>query len=152
LRTNNQILGQYARMWPRDVFYRLITKTTKKGEQRKGKSGSKLLFREIDLLTKAGVYILYRDDVPHYIGQATKLRLRLREHACAKDSRYYNFWNYFSAFVVENPEHRNQVESILIAAMPTANSAKPRMKKESLPAGVRKMIHEIESKRANPNK
>jgi predicted GIY-YIG superfamily endonuclease len=152
MRNSNQILGQYARMWPRDVFYRLVPKAAKKGEQKKGRGGSKLLFREIDLLKESGVYILYRDDVPYYIGQATKLRLRLREHACAKDSRYYNFWNYFSAFVVKDENHRNQVESILIAAMPTANSAKPRMKKESLPVGVRKMIREIESKRANPNR
>ncbi len=151
MRSDEQILGQYARMWPRDVFYRLVPTTTRK-DKKERKSGAKLLFRDIELLTKPGVYILYRDDVPHYIGKATKLRLRLREHACAKDSRYYNFWNYFSAFVVENPHHRNQIESILIAAMPTANSAKPRIKKESLPTGVRAMIHEIESKRANPNK
>jgi predicted GIY-YIG superfamily endonuclease len=149
LRPDEQILGQYARMWPRDVFYRIVPKATKNSKK---KGSSKLLYRDIELLTKPGVYILYRDDIPHYIGKATKLRLRLREHACAKDSRYYNFWNYFSAFVVENLHHRNQIESILIAAMPTANSAKPRIKKESLPAEVRAMIHEIESKRANPNR
>ena len=149
MRTNNRILGQYARMWPRDVFYRLLPKEKKSVHTRKVGS-PKLLFRDIELLTKPGVYVLYRDTEPYYIGQAKKLRLRLAEHACSSDSRYYNFWNFFSAFVVENQEDRNAVEGILIAAMPTANSAKPRIKKESLPRPVRKMVGEIRSNRANP--
>jgi hypothetical protein len=37
----------------------------------------------------------------------------------------YNFWTHFSAFVVEDVAHRNELEGILIAAMPTANSATP---------------------------
>jgi predicted GIY-YIG superfamily endonuclease len=151
MRTNNQILGQYARMWPREVFYRLVPKA-RKGEQQKGHSGSRLLFRQIDLLTKPGVYVLYRDTEPYYIGQAQKLRTRLNEHACMPGSRYYNFWTFFSAFVVEDQKHRNEIEAILIASMPTANSAKPRIKRESLPVEVRRMVREIEKKRANPNR
>ena len=145
-----KILGQYARMWPRDVFYRLVDNEKKRDTQKKAKSSAKLLFRTIELLTKPGVYVLYRDGVPYYIGQAKKLRSRLWQHACAPDSRYYNFWNFFSAFVVEQPSDRNDIEAILVAAMPTANSAKPRIKKESLPAGVRKMVREIGANRANP--
>ena len=87
------------------------------------------MFRTIELLKKPGCHILYRDGVPYYIGQAKKLRGRLWQHACVPDSRYYNFWNHFSAFVVEDPDHRNEIEAILVAAMPTANSANREFKK-----------------------
>jgi hypothetical protein len=53
--------------------------------------------------------------------------------------------------VVEDSDARNEIEGILIASMPTANSARPRIKKESLPTGVRKMVREIERKQANPS-
>lgn len=153
--TKDQILSQYARMWPREVFYRLApTETTNKTKgatkAKKGKKTPRLLFRHIELLAKPGVYVLYRDGVPYYVGQAKKLRSRLWQHACAPDTRYYNFWNFFSAFVVENEGDRNDIESILIAAMPTANSAKPKIKRESLPVGVRRMVREIGWNRANP--
>ena len=144
----DQILDQYARMWPREVFHRLAEK--KKGLPKGHKSGPKQMYKEILLLTKPGVYVLYRDTEPYYVGQAKKLRLRLYEHACRADSRYYNFWNFFSAFVVEDSEARNEIEGILIASMPTANSMRPRIKKESLPPPVKKMIREIEWRRANP--
>ena len=147
--TKNQILGQHARMWPRDVFYRIIPKE-EHGQPKTGKRQQRLMFRTIELLKEPGVYVLYQDGVPYYIGQAKRLRGRLWRHACVPDSRYYNFWNHFSAFVVRDPDHRNEIEAILVAAMPTANSAKPRIQKESLPVGVRKMIREIGTTRANP--
>lgn len=150
---SDQIFSQYARMWPREVFYRFAPKEVEKKGTTKGKrrqKTAKLLFRHIELLAKPGVYVLYRDGVPYYVGQAKKLRSRLWQHACAPDTRYYNFWNFFSAFVIESDDDRNDIESILIAAMPTANSAKPRIKRESLPVGVRRMVREIGSDRANP--
>lgn len=128
-----------------------IASLKRKTARKRTKSGPRLLFQEIVLLTKPGVYVLYRDTVPYYVGQAQKLRLRLKEHACVPDSRYYNFWNFFTAFVVENESDRNDIEGILIASVPTANSAKPRIKKESLPPPVRRMIREIERKNANPH-
>ena len=152
--SKNQILSQYARMWPREVFYRRAPKeTATKKSRSNGKKPAKaarLLFRHIELLAKPGVYVLYRDGVAYYVGQAKKLRSRLWQHACAPDTRYYNFWNFFSAFVVEDETDRNAIESILIAAMPTANSAKPKIKRESLPVGVRRMVREIGWNRANP--
>src|SRR6266516_7659152 len=101
--SNDQIVGQYARMWPREVFYRIVPKE-------KGNSKKRLLFRTIDLLAKPGVYVLYRDDVPYYIGQAQRLRSRLWAHACKPDGRYYNHWNFFSAFVIEDENQRNEIE------------------------------------------
>src|SRR5271165_6135303 len=118
------IVANYARMWPREIFY--------------GISGDakKPVAKGLELLSKAGIYVLYRDDVPYYVGKATKLRSRLWLHAMRPPARYYNFWNFFSAFVVEDPKQRNEVEGILIAAMPTANSAQPRLKRERFPKEV----------------
>jgi len=117
----------YARMWPREVF------DCKRGKQ--------LLVRQLDILSKPGVYVLYRNDVPYYVGKAKRLRSRLRSHALQPTSKYYNFWNHFSVFVVEDPTLQSQLEGILIAAMPTANGAKPRIRKAQLPLDVRKFLH-----------
>jgi len=66
------------------------------------------------------------------------------------EARYINFWNFFSAFVVSDPDQRNEVEGILISAMPTANSAQPKLPKEKLPHEVIKMVRKIRNDRANP--
>ncbi|MBZ5720092.1 MAG: GIY-YIG nuclease family protein [Acidobacteriia bacterium] len=117
----------YARMWPRELF--------------DCKHGKQLVVRELEILSQPGVYVLYRNDVPYYVGQAKKLRSRLWSHANQPASKYYNFWNYFSAFAVEDPIFRSQVEGVLIAAMPTANGAKPRIRKAQLPSDVRRYLH-----------
>ena len=64
--TKNQILGQHARMWPRDVFYRIIPKE-EHGQPKTGKRQQRLMFRTIELLKEPGVYVLYQDGVPYYI-------------------------------------------------------------------------------------
>ena len=50
-----KIVSRYARMWPREVF-----DVMKEG---------KLLIKELEDLANPGVYILYRDDHPHYVGK-----------------------------------------------------------------------------------
>lgn len=129
-------------MWPREVFDCLIP-----GETSRKK---KMLAKGLDLVDQPGVYVLYRDDIPYYIGQATKLRQRVGSHAGSAGGRYSNFWNYFSAFVIHDPKMRNEVEGILIAAMPTANSAKPRLKRAKFPHVVREMQRRIRRYQANP--
>jgi len=119
----------YVRMWPRAVFERL------EGERAMRASSVRFLNGE-------GVYVLYRDDTPYYIGQG-RLRNRLYRHARRPDSRYYHFWNFFSAFAVEDKKKRNELEAILIAAMPTANSARPKLPKEKMPVEVIKLLREI---------
>src|SRR5271170_4715899 len=114
------IVSGYARMWPREVFGKF---PPLKGAASKRK---KIMAKGLRFLEGPGVYILYRDDEPYYIGQATKLRSRLWGHAIQAESRYFHFWNFFSAFAVPSPRHRDELEGILIAAMPTANSAKPK--------------------------
>lgn len=124
------IVSGYIKLWPREVL-QLI------GDQPK----KKLLVNELKLLREPGVYILYRDDQPYYVGKATKtLFKRLHDHANKVTDDYFQFWNRFSAFVIKNPRHIGPVEGILINAMPTANGAKPRMKKIRVPPEVVKRL------------
>ena len=98
----NQIVEEYARMWPREVFDCLIS--NEDGGRKR------ILGKGLDLVNKPGVYVLYRNDIPYYIGQTTKLRHRLWSHAGLPGGRYSNFWNYFSAFVIYDPKMRDEVE------------------------------------------
>lgn len=138
-----QLLEEYARMWPREVFDCLIP--NEDGKKRKTK-----LAKGLDLLNKPGVYVLYKNEIPYYIGQAVKLRGRLWHHACYPGARYHNFWNFFCAFVVPDKRRRDEIEGILIAAMPTANSAKPRIKRAKMPKSVVQMAANIRRAYANP--
>jgi len=142
----NQIVEEYARMWPREVFDCLIPDehgTRRKVILGKGRQG-------LDLVNKPGVYVLYRNDIPYYIGQAKRLRHPLWSHASSPGARYGNFWNYFSAFVIDDPKMRDEVEGILIAAMPTANSAKPKLRRAKFPLAVSQMVRRIRKYQANP--
>ena len=96
------------------------------------------------------MYVLYRDDVPHYIGQAEKLYRRLHDHANKSTDRYFNFWNFFSAFVVADKKYLPEVEKILIAAMPTANSSTPRMNRVGMPKTIAARIRGIRRHETDP--
>jgi hypothetical protein len=138
MRNQSQGVEQYARMWPREIFYSLVPNQS--GSKRK----TAVFAKGLELLNEPGVYVLYRNDIPYYVGQAAnKLRYRLWAHAWVPGERYHNFWNYFSAFVIRNTELRNLVEGILIASMPTANGAKPRLKKTRFPASMTKMTRDM---------
>ena len=130
------LVSKYVRMWPREIFHRV---------EIIGKGKGRLLTKE---LKQPGVYILYRDDEPYYVGQAENMRGRISQHATNPTSRIYLFWNFFSAFVVENPALRTKVEGILIAAMPTANSSNPKLPRETMPKSVRKLLLELRQMRA----
>lgn len=117
-------------MWPRAIFERRIGKT--------------LLAAQIDFLREKGVYILYRDEHPYYIGKTSiSLFRRLRHHAIRPQARYFNFWNLFSAFAVPAKKGRDELEAILIAAMPTVNSAEPKLTKMRFPREVSKLVMAI---------
>ena len=125
------IVSQYVRMWPRAVF----------NDKIRGPKGKYVnVASTLEILLRPGVYILYRDDRPYYIGQATRLNGRLYSHARRPGSKYDLFWNYFSAFVVEDPKHRAEVEAMLIAAIPTANGAEPRLENYHYPDAVRRVM------------
>jgi hypothetical protein len=126
---NSRVITEYARMWPRDVFDYPGTK-------------KKFLADELTILEHPGVYVLYREDVPYYIGKTDgALCKRLYVHAKKPTSRYDYFWNYFSVFVIDNEKYRAVVESLLIAAMPTANSARPQeFERHKVPKEIIEMI------------
>lgn len=122
------IVSAYLKMWPRDALDLRVK--------------NQLLPDVWNLLRTPGVYVLYRDEQPYYVGRATRrLSSRIKAHANRTRDRYYNFWNFFSAYVVPDVKHIPEVEGILIAAFPTDNSATPRFKKLALPARVARMIH-----------
>jgi hypothetical protein len=121
---------QFFRMWPRALFY--ITE---------GKS-----FLE-EHLSAPGVYVLYRNDEPYYIGKTGKaLAKRLKQHALKPNTRYYNFWNYFSAFQIGDEEERGKIEAILISAMPTANNSHPRLHRKKLDRHATRMLNSIQAR------
>jgi GIY-YIG catalytic domain len=121
---------QFFRMWPRALFHM--------------KDGMQVLKATLD---KPGVYILYRNDDPYYIGKTGKpLIKRLKSHALKPNARRYNFWNYFSAFEIANPSHRDEVEAILISAMPTAaNGARPKIPRMPLDRAAAKLLNTVQA-------
>jgi len=138
---------KHARMWPRELFYRRLSQPKPVAGSKKP-AKTQWLYKTIDLLTQPGVYVLYRNDEPYYIGQAEDLRTKLAAHARVPHSRYFNHWNYFSAFVVDKKELDN-IEALLVAAMPTANTRKP-LKKEPFPQEVTEMVNAVHLAKANP--
>lgn len=132
------LVSQFIRMWPRSIF----SKPAKDGSR-------KTIAMTIPELMKPGVYILYRDDVPFYVGQTKyRLRTRLRAHASSVNSPKSYFWNYFSAFIVESPSHIDEVEAILISAMPAVitNSSTPRFERVVIGEPTRRLIRELRDK------
>jgi hypothetical protein len=117
------IVNGYAQVWPRAVF--------------DIRTAGKLPRDVRQALGDPGVYVLYREDQPYYVGKTSgPLFNRIWNHANQPADRYYNFWNFFSVFAVVGRKHRDEVEGILIAAMPTNNSASPRFRRIPLPARV----------------
>src|ERR1700747_1128621 len=119
----------FFRMWPRALFHM--------------KDGKAVLKEN---LNQPGVYALYRHDVPYYIGKtSTTLLKRLSNHALKPNARRYNFWNYFSAFTISDPAHRDEVEAILISAMPTANSSQTKITRVRLKRDAAKLLNDIQA-------
>ena len=60
------------------------------------------------------------------------------------DGVHYRYWNYFSAFKVSSIEHIDDVEGILIAAIPlAANSAKPKFNRIQLPRSIKTLVTKL---------
>jgi hypothetical protein len=117
----SDIVSKFIQMLPRAIFHE---------PEIAGQKGS--IASKIKELEGPGVYILYRDDVPFYVGKTEgKLFDRLWQHANGVSVRRSYFWNYFSAFIVKEPSHIAEIEAILISAMPAviANAARPRLEK-----------------------
>ncbi len=123
------VITEYAQMWPREVY-----------DIKQGKGPIESL--RVALHDKPGVYVLYRDDHPYYVGKTKgSLWRRIRVHALNPKERYYNFWNFFSAYVVPNSHHIDEIEGVLITALATtANSANPKIRRIPLPADIVKIL------------
>lgn len=81
--SNKKIAVEYARMWPREVFDIIQDR----------KLTVKVSVKE---LKKPGVYVLYWDERPYYIGKATaSLFNRLHDHANKTTDKYFNFWGSY---------------------------------------------------------
>jgi hypothetical protein len=134
----NDIVSKFIRMLPRAIF------DFPEIEGQKGSIASKI--RE---LREPGVYILYRDDVPFYVGKTEgKLFDRLWSHANGVSSTRSYFWNYFSAFIVKNRSNLAEVEAILISAMPSVitNAARPKLQKMRKGISTIKLMREMRKK------
>jgi hypothetical protein len=59
----------------------------------------------------SGVYVLYKNDVPHYVGKASSLASRVRQHL---RDRHKGEWDTFSLYVVRGDRHVKDVESLLL--------------------------------------
>jgi len=67
------------------------------------------------------------------------LRKRLEDHQPGKMFGY--FWNFFSVWVIKDRQRREEIELLLISAMPTlANRQKPRKTLTKMPPVVRNLI------------
>lgn len=87
----------------------------------------------------AGVYALYKGERLYYVGLATNLMGRVKQHL--KD-RHARRWDKFSVYLASAGEHIKPLESLLLRiALPTGNRVKGR-----LPGAVdqrRKLIREM---------
>jgi hypothetical protein len=120
---------RFIRMWPRALFHM--------------REGIQVLDEN---LNAPGVYILYRNDEPYYIGKTSKpLIKRICVHALKPNARRYNFWNYSSAFEIASSTHRDEVEAILISAMPTANNSRPKFDRKKLDPKAARLLNNIQA-------
>jgi hypothetical protein len=59
----------------------------------------------------SGIYVLYKDSVPHYVGKAGNLSWRIRHH---QRDRLKEKWDTFSLYVVRGERYVKDVESLLL--------------------------------------
>jgi len=97
-----------------------------------------------ELLNHPGVYILFRDEHPYYVGQADNLFKRLHGRANNPQSRHFHFWNFFSAYVVTDARSLDELEGILITSMAsvTTNRATPKITRIALSKNIWRRIRE----------
>jgi hypothetical protein len=95
---------------------------------------------------KHGVYALYKRDRLYYVGLATNLRGRLKQHL--KD-RHASKWDSFSLYVIRNVNYLRELESLLVhIAEPKGNITRGRFaRSESLLKDLDTMMEEKDRRR-----
>ena len=120
---------RFYRMLPRALFH--------------NKAGKEFLEENLNW---PGVYVLYRSDQPYYIGTTDKtLFRRLKTHALRPNARRYNLWDYFCAFGIPDASDRTTIEAILISAMPTANSSRPKIERIKLDRDAARLVNNVQA-------
>lgn len=85
--------------------------------------------KEITRLVRGehGVYALYKNDRLYYVGLASNLRNRIKQHL--KD-KHANRWNRFSLYLVRKVDHIREIESLLLRiAGPAGNKQGGRLRR-----------------------
>ncbi len=69
---------------------------------------------------QGGIYILHKGNSIYYIGKATKLRRRIKQHFSDKHG---SKWNAFSLYVVDNNDFLDSLERMLVTLIkPNGNA------------------------------
>ncbi len=78
-----------------------------------------------------GLYALYKGDKIYYVGLASNLRRRLRQHL---NDRHGESWDRFSIYLTINSSHMKELETLLLRiSLPKGNKVKGKFQKaESL--------------------
>jgi hypothetical protein len=96
-----------------------------------------------------GLYALYRTDKLCYVGLASNLRNRIKQHL--KD-RLRGMWTHFSLYIIRHPDHIKELESLLLCiAHPAGNKVKgklirstdflPLLKRKTKEAALEELSH-----------
>jgi hypothetical protein len=88
-----------------------------------------------------GIYALYRKDRLHYIGLATNLRQRLKQHL---RNQHAQTWDRFSLYLTIGDRHLREIESLFLRiSKPRGNTVTPKLvRSENLRPELRKQIKE----------
>ncbi len=81
-------------------------------------------FREFIGGGKSGIYVLRKDSDVHYVGLASSLRKRLRDHL---DDHHRGSWNRFDLYIMKTSKvkYLKELETLLIrVAKPSGNRIK----------------------------
>jgi hypothetical protein len=80
-------------------------------EGREPSSSACSLLKLHGLRGHSGIYALYKDGLPHYVGKASNLSWRIRHH---QNDRLRGKWDSFSLYVVRGDRYVKDVESLLL--------------------------------------
>lgn len=129
MKSAKTMIKSYVRMWPREIY-------TIKDRNKPLDSVRK------ELRQKPGIYILYQNGQPYYVGQAKNLWNRIRNHAMNQNAKHYHLWTHFSAFILSDTQHINELEGLIIPAFGSgiANNSRRRMKRILLPKDAAKRL------------
>jgi hypothetical protein len=88
---------------------------------------------------KSGIYALYRHGKLYYVGLASNLMGRLKQH---QRDRHENKWDRFSLYITKNDEHMKELESLFLRILkPEGNKVKGKFaKSENLGPSLNRMI------------